>query len=101
MVGKPSHSSHDPVRYYAFAEAYLPLDPVSAWNYVVARRLKLIVYRDKLETEFWSPSDLGLRDWSDVTEHLEAAWCAARSRVGSKAPPPDTWNAVGVVTNAD
>jgi hypothetical protein len=69
--------------------------------HAITRRLKLIIYRDHLETELWDPSDLGLREWSDVSEYLEAACGAACARVGSRTAPPDTWNAVAVVHNAD
>jgi hypothetical protein len=92
----------DPVHYFRLAEAYVPLEPKSAWAYA-ARRSFLLLTREASygePTPMHAPSFMGLRSWDDVDAYLRAAWLQAESAFHHPLAPA-FWHAMAVFPNSD
>ena len=94
----------DPVYYFHFAEAYLPMQAEAAWQYATERGLCLLIDSDKTGMRHVSPEEIGLTSWAEGVSYLEAAWRRAEGLSTERfafSTVPDHWFAAAVFPNSD
>lgn len=93
----------DPTQYFRFAEAYIPLEAKSAWEYASRSGLLLMTreasYGEPIPKH--APSFMGLRTWDDVDAYLREAWLQFDKVAFQHTLAPVSWHAMAVFPNSD
>jgi hypothetical protein len=95
----------DPVEYAKFAEAYVPIEGGTAWQYAIDADFAVATQANWKHAETREARwELGLgEEWSGCEEYLAAHWRTLEERHNPALPPlrPNRWTAVLHYPNSD
>ncbi len=91
----------DPVYYFHFAEAYIPIEAESAWAYTNTHEFDLLLQnKTKPVLNKVSPIEIGLSSWAKTKAYLEHAWRISARHSGN-SEFPHRWFSAAVFPNSD